>query len=73
MQEHILLQRVSAARQGDNNSLAILFKYYRPRLYPVALKLAGYDMASDILQDTYISAFTHIHTLRDDKLFFFTG
>src|SRR5690606_21952287 len=38
---------------------------YRPQLYALALKFVGNPLAQDVVQDTFISAFTHISSLRD--------
>jgi RNA polymerase sigma-70 factor (ECF subfamily) len=63
-------QRVKEAKSGDTLSMAFLFQLYRPQLYAHALRVVGNPMAYDVVQDTFISAFTHISSLRDISLFY---
>lgn len=58
-------QRIREAAKGDAQSMAFLFQLYRPQLYALALKFVGNPLAQDVVQDTFISAFTHISSLRD--------
>lgn len=51
--------------------MASLFQLYRPQLYVHALRIVGNTpIAQDAVQDTFISAFTHISSLRDISLFY---
>lgn len=63
-------QRVKEAVCGDSQSMAFLFQLYRPLLYAHALQMVGNPMAHDVVQDTFISAFTHISSLRNGAVFY---
>lgn len=63
-------QRVRDAIGGDAQSMAFLFQLYRPQLYTHALRMVGNPMANDIIQDTFISAFTNISSLRNTATFY---
>ncbi len=63
-------QRVKEAVSGDTKSMAFLFQLYRPQLYAQALRMVGNPMAHDVFQDTFISAFTHISSLRNEAVFY---
>lgn len=65
-----ILQRVKEAVSGDTQTMAFLFQLYRPQLYAHALRMVGHPMAHDVVQDTFISAFTHISSLRDGAAFY---
>ncbi|MES2795220.1 MAG: RNA polymerase sigma factor, partial [Bacteroidota bacterium] len=61
-----LIEITQSAIRGDTLSLGTLFQYYRPRLYAHALRVCGNTaLAQDAVQDTFISAYTHISSLRD--------
>ncbi len=52
-----------ALRQGDKAAFARLVELYADRLYNLTLKLTGDPFeAEDVLQETFISAYKHIHT-----------
>ena len=60
-----------AALSGDSAALGIVFQYYRPRLQAHALRICGNTpLAQDAVQDTFISALTHLSSLRDVNLFY---
>jgi len=63
-------QRLKEAKSRDTSAMAFLFQLYRPKLYAHALRLVGNPMAQDVVQDTFISAYTHISSLRDESLFY---
>lgn len=63
-------QRAKEAISGDTQSMAFLFQLYRPQLYAHALRVVGNPMAHDVVQDTFISAFTHIASLRDGAVLY---
>ncbi|HMQ06004.1 MAG TPA: RNA polymerase sigma factor [Saprospiraceae bacterium] len=70
MTKNTEIQRVIEAKNGNSESLALLFQQYYPQLYTHALRLVGNPMAQDVIQDTYISAHTHMSSLRDITLFY---
>ena len=59
------------AINGNVEAMGIVFQYFRPRLLAHALRICGNTpMAQDAVQDSFISAFTHLSTLRDTNLFY---
>lgn len=68
--ESIRLQ-TAAALNGDIAALGVVFQFYRPQLYAHALRLCGNTpVAQDALQDAFIAALTHLHSLRNADLFY---
>src|SRR5688572_14529488 len=64
-------QKTKAAILGDAHSFGDVFEYYRPRLLSHAFRICGNSpIAQDAVQDTFISAFTHLTTLRDSFVFY---
>src|SRR6187399_3404293 len=60
-----------AAINGDSVALGVVFQFYRPRLQAHALRICGNTpLAQDAVQDTFISSFTHLKSLRDANLFY---
>lgn len=63
--------QTNAAIQGDSAALGIVFQFYRPRLLAHALRICGNTpLAQDAVQDTFISALTHLKSLRDSTVFY---
>jgi len=64
-------EKISMAVGGDAIAMGILFEWFRPRLYAHALRICGNTPAAqDAVQDTFISAFTHLTTLKDTGSFY---
>lgn len=62
---------IRAAINGDAVALGIVFQFYRARLLAHALRICGNTpLAQDAVQDTFISALTHLKSLRDEKMFY---
>jgi RNA polymerase sigma-70 factor (ECF subfamily) len=56
---------VAAVQRGDHDAFSILVDRYQDRLYTTALRLLGSPSdAADVVQDTFVRAFTHIHDIR---------
>src|SRR5580704_11241945 len=56
---------VAAVQRGDHDAFSILVDRYQDRLYTTALRLLGSPSdAADVVQDTFVRAFTHIHEIR---------
>ena len=67
MTEQELVQRAQA---GDFEAFSELISTHKPRIYGLALKLAGNDEdAEDILQDTFLKAIDKIDQFRGDSSF----
>ncbi len=61
---------VADARAGDAEAWRTLFRRYRLPLYAYAFELLHDEQVSlDIVQETFINAFRHLTTLRDDEKF----
>ena len=61
---------VTQARAGDCEAWESLFRRYRLPLYAYVFELVRNEQASlDVVQETFINAFRHIATLRDDGKF----
>jgi RNA polymerase sigma-70 factor (ECF subfamily) len=61
---------VADARAGDADAWKTLFRRYRLPLYVYVFELLRDEQASlDLVQETFISAFRHIASLRDDEKF----
>jgi RNA polymerase sigma-70 factor (ECF subfamily) len=56
---------VAAVQRGDHDAFSILVDRYQDRLYTTALRLLGSPSdAADVVQDTFVRAFTHINDIR---------
>lgn len=63
--------RTIAALNGDTSAIGTVFDWFRPRLYAHALHICrNPPLAQDAVQDTFISAYTHLSSLRDVELFY---
>ncbi|MCG6871521.1 MAG: sigma-70 family RNA polymerase sigma factor [Gammaproteobacteria bacterium] len=61
---------IAAARQGRRSALEILFRRFERSVFTLALRVSGSDAeAQDVLQDTFIDAFTRLVQLRRDAAF----
>src|SRR5918911_174909 len=61
---------VRKARQGDASAFELLIKRYDRRLYRVARSvLRDSSEAEDVVQETFVQAFTHLADLRNDASF----
>src|SRR6266850_3569306 len=61
---------VPQARAGDPAAWDVLFKRYQLPLYVYIFELVRDEQTSlDLVQETFINAFRHIATLRDDEKF----
>lgn len=67
----LIRDKTEAALSGDAAAMGLLFEWYRPKLYVHALRLCGNTpLAEDALQETFISAFTHLPSLRNPSVFY---
>lgn len=64
-------EKTEAAINGDIAAMGALFQWYRPQLYAHALRVCGNTpLAQDALQETFISALTHLSSLRNSEVFY---
>jgi RNA polymerase sigma-70 factor (ECF subfamily) len=60
---------IEAARRGDQDAFAVLVTRYQDQLFTMALRLLGSPTdASDVVQDTFTRAFTHLNDLRSETV-----
>lgn len=61
---------VALAREGDQDALAALYeKTYNEVFYTIKSMIKDEDTVLDILQDTYVKAFTHLDRFQGDSKF----
>ena len=61
---------VALAREGDQDALAALYeKTYNGVFYTIKSMIKDEDTVLDILQDTYVKAFTHLDRFQGDTKF----
>jgi RNA polymerase sigma-70 factor (ECF subfamily) len=61
---------VADARAGNAEAWAALFQRYRLPLYVYVFELVRDEQASlDLVQETFLNAFRHLRSLRDDEKF----
>lgn len=61
---------MAALRRGDQNAVREVVQRLNPRLFRVARGIVASDAeAEDVVQKTYLLAFTHLHQFREDALF----
>src|SRR3712207_4949661 len=58
---------ISKARGGNADAFRIIMQRHNRRLYRVARGVTGSDLeAEDVVQESYLRAFTHLHTFRGE-------
>ncbi len=63
--------KTEAALHGDSVAMGTVFEWFRPRLYAHAVRICGNTpLAQDVVQDTFISAYTHLNSLRNSEMFY---
>ena len=61
---------IAQAKQGDNRAFARLYDQYRRTVYGIAWSITGRaEDAQDVVQDTFLSAFSKIADLKDARKF----
>src|SRR5882724_5681819 len=61
---------VAEAREGNVEAWESLFQRYRLPLYVYIFELVRDEQTSlDLVQETFLNAFRHLHSLRDDDKF----
>ena len=65
-QQHTILFKKTSDKEVLSSAFFELFEQHRGMLYAIALRMLGYgDDAKDAVQETFIKAYTHLHTLKD--------
>ncbi|MFO7826584.1 MAG: RNA polymerase sigma factor [Cyclobacterium sp.] len=66
MHKQMKTELIKEAQKGDMASFTCLFEHLRPALYAKALLYFGYSPeAKDVLHESFITAFSKIHQLKD--------
>src|SRR5580698_6379881 len=61
---------VEACQRGEREAFRALFEIYRDRVYSIALRYSGDEMAAmDIAQDTFLKLYGSIQHFRGDAAF----
>ncbi len=60
---------VAAAKYGDSEAFEALVDLYAPKLHAVARRLVGEDLAADVVQDSFLSAYKSIKNFRGQANF----
>lgn len=65
MKKSELIYNIDRAMENDQNAIEALYNYTYAGMYSLAYRLChNKDAAEDILQESYIAAFSSLHTLR---------
>lgn len=61
---------IQLCKKGDTKAQYNLYKLYSKAMYNVAIRMTGEKtLAEDVLQDSFIKAFTEMEKLKDEKAF----
>lgn len=61
-------QLISRLKNGEQESFSVLFEKYSGRIYGLAFRMCGNkEDADDIVQNTFIQAFTNINSFREES------
>lgn len=63
------LQLVQAYLSGDERSLELLFKRYLRPLYGYTAGIVGRDNADDVVQETFVRVWRHMHSFDTQRVF----
>jgi RNA polymerase sigma-70 factor (ECF subfamily) len=61
---------VRQSREGDVQAMEALYEFFKTPLFSLAIRYTyNFAAAEDVIQDTFVKAFTNIHSLDDEKFF----
>ena len=70
MTEAFDLKLISSCINGDRAAQKALYDRLAPRMFPLCIRYAGdRDQAADILQDGFVTLFTHLQDYKGDGSF----
>lgn len=70
MAETLDLQLIESCIKGDRASQKVLYDRLAARMFPVCMRYVGdREMAEDVLQDGFITLFTHLDTYKGEGSF----
>ena len=70
MAEIVDIKTIRSCIQGDRASQKVLYDRLAPRMFPVCMRYIGdRTLAEDILQDGFVTLFTHLNSYKGDGSF----
>ncbi len=70
LSDQMLERLIQQSREGNLQSMAILYEHFKAPLFGLALRYTyNFAAAEDVIQDVFVKVFTNLHTLDDDKAF----
>ncbi|MCW3119860.1 MAG: polymerase ECF-type sigma factor [Chitinophagaceae bacterium] len=67
---HIRDESVAEARNGSRMAMALIYNQYSKQMFGICMRMLGRkDDAEDVLQEAFITAFTKLGQLDDDRTF----
>ena len=70
MAENFDLKLIQSCREGDRAAQKVLYERLAPRMFPVCMRYIGdRTLAEDILQDGFVTLFTHLNSYKGDGSF----
>ena len=70
MAEIVDIETIKSCIQGDRASQKVLYDRLAPRMFPVCMRYIGdRTLAEDILQDGFVTLFTHLNSYKGDGSF----
>jgi len=66
----LIMNLVRRSREGDSQSMGLLYEQYKGRMFSLAYRYTyNAAAAEDLIQDIFIRVFTHLETLDKDEAF----
>lgn len=70
MAEIVDIETIKSCIQGDRAAQKVLYDRLAPRMFPVCMRYIGdRTLAEDILQDGFVTLFTHLNSYKGDGSF----
>lgn len=70
MAENFDLKLIQSCKEGDRAAQKVLYERLAPRMFPVCIRYIGdREMAQDVLQEGFITLFTHLDAYKGDGSF----
>lgn len=70
MKENLDLKLIESCIKGDRKAQKVLYDHLAPRMFPLCIRYMGdRELAEDILQDGFITLFTHLGSYKGDGSF----
>ena len=70
MNNHLDLKLIESCRKGDRSAQRVIYDRLAPRMFPLCIRYVGdRELAEDVLQDGFVTLFTHIADYKGDGSF----